>query len=50
MSVWRVPLTGYVTPRLRVQKPSGPVADAVGFQRLEEGVNFEGSWVRKKSD
>lgn len=47
MPVWRVPLTGYVTPRLQKPQPTGPVADAIGFQRLEEGANFDGSWVRQ---
>jgi hypothetical protein len=46
MPVWRVPMMGPVTPRLQKQQQGGPVADAVGFYRLEEGSYFEGAWVR----
>jgi hypothetical protein len=49
MPVWRIPLSGYVTPRLQAQKSSGPTADAIGFLRLEEGANWQGAWVRKPS-
>jgi hypothetical protein len=48
MPIWRVPLTGAVTPRLQKPQPTGSVVDAIGFQRLEEGANWGGAWVRNK--
>lgn len=48
MPVWRVPLSGYVTPRLQKPVSNHPVADAIGFQRLEEGYYYGGAWLRDK--
>ena len=48
VSIWRIPMIGPVVPRLQRPQQAGPVADAIGFQRLEEGASWGGAWVREK--